>query len=153
LLVLEDKSFLKKALKTRSGSLNGFKSEAVMEHTQLTALININTIIIKLNEKIDTLLKIKLSEPVKGIPTEPALNCRNPNHIWSIEFVDDLFLIKYNYDKDFAEVVKMYYLCDFHIKMRWDKELLGWVAHNDFHENMFFKLSNSFPEWKCIDKR
>ena len=124
-----------------------------MEWNHLTALNNIKKHIIELCEKLDTLLKIKKNKPVKGIPTEPALNCRNPNHIWSIELIDDFFLIKYNYDKEFAEVVKTSYLSDFHIKMRWDKELLGWVAHNDFHEIMFLKLSNNFPEWKCIDKR
>ena len=117
-----------------------------MEHTQLTALI-------ELCIKFDTLLNLKRNKPVKGIPTEPVLNCRNPNHIWSIEFVDEFFLIKYNYDKDFAEVVKKTYLCDFHTKMYWDKKLLGWVSHKEYHEKMFLILSDIFPEWECIDKR
>ena len=117
-----------------------------MEHTQLTALI-------ELCIKFDTLLNLKRNKPVKGIPTEPVLNCRNPNHIWSIEFVDNLFLIKYHYDKDFAEVIKGSYSCPIYVRMEWNKKLLGWVAHKDFHEKMFLRINLNFPEWECIDKR
>jgi hypothetical protein len=115
---------------------------------QIEATNNVKYQIVELNNKIDQLLEIKKSKLV----TEPVLNCRNRDHVWSIEFNNENFLIKYNYNTDFAKTIKRILVGD-QILLKWDKYLLGWVASKEFHNQVFFDISDNFPEWECIDKR
>ena len=107
-------------------------------------LIKIN--FIELNKKFESLLEIKRIVP--GIPIEPALNCRDPDHIWSISFSGECVLIKYNYSPDFEKCIK-----NLRIKIYWDKYLLGWLANKEHHEKIYFQILEEFPTWECIDKR
>jgi len=112
-----------------------------MDYDKLQAINSLKIQLIELNKKFDENFK-------KNNPVEPVLNCRHPDHIWSIEFKDNLVIIKYHYNKDFAEYIRK--LC---VSLYWDKYLLGWVAEKDFHQEIFFQLLEKFPEWECIDKR
>ena len=120
-------------------------SRAEIDMMESLHLIKIN--FIELNKKFESLLEIiRINLPVE--PVEQVLNCRHPDHIWSIEFKDNLVIIKYHYNKDFAEYIRK--LC---VSLYWDKYLLGWVAEKDFHQEIYFQILEKFPEWECIDKR
>jgi hypothetical protein len=102
--------------------------------------------IIELNKKFESLLLLKKIVP--GIPIEPALICRHPDHIWSIQFSCEYVLIKYNYSHDFEKFIK-----NVKFKIYWDKYLLGWLANREHHEKIYFQILEEFPTWECIDKR
>ena len=74
------------------------------------------------------------------------LTCTQPSFIWSIEYLPDTVLIKYNYERDFAILVKT-------LPVIWDQYLKGWVAHKDFSDHIYGVIKHNFPEWKLIDKR
>ena len=80
------------------------------------------------------------------------LNCRNPEHVWSIEYVNDFVLVKYHYDKVFSENMRNYMHQMY--KVKWDETLLGWqVDKKLFDTKVFEEIKFTFPEWKCFDKR
>jgi len=75
------------------------------------------------------------------------LSCTRPEFIWSIEFLEQNVVIKYNYDRDFSRFIKhMKILC-------WDNYSNSWVAHKDFSDTVYSSICREFPEWRCIDKR
>ena len=109
-----------------------------VENDTLLEIINLKYQLDELNKKFDEYFK----------RSKAILNCRSPDHVWSIEFKNNNFIIKYIYNKEFAEWIK-----NINIKLYWDKYLLGWVAEKQYHEEVFFNILNKFPEWECIDKR
>ena len=119
-------------------------SRAEIDMMESLHLIKIN--FIELNKKFESLLKIK--QIVPGIPIEPVLICRHPDHIWSIIFSGEYVLIKYNYSPDFEKFIK-----NLKFEICWDKYLLGWLANKEHHEKIYFQILEEFPTWECIDKR
>ena len=114
------------------------------ENEMIDSLCLIKFQIIELNKKFESLLEIKRI----NLPIEPALNCRHPDHIWSISFSGEYVLIKYNYSPDFEKFIK-----NLKFKICWDKYLLGWLANKEHHEKIYFQILEEFPTWECIDKR
>ena len=119
---------------------------SLAEIDMMDSLRLLNRQFAELNKKFDKLLEIKRIVP--GIPIEPVLNCRHPDHIWSIEFSGDYVLIKYRYDSDFQKFLK-----NNSIKLYWDKNLLGILTNKEHHEQIYSQICKHFPEWECIDKR
>ena len=72
------------------------------------------------------------------------LNCRNPEHIWSIEYVQDFVLVKYHYNEEFSKLMRKYI---------WNESLQGWQVDKYLFDKLFAEIKNTFPEWRCIDKR
>jgi hypothetical protein len=96
------------------------------------------TVLDKLNEinkKLDFLIK------------DDHLSCTRPEFVWSIEYLEQNVVIKYNYDRDFSRFIKsMNILC-------WDKYSNSWIAHSDSSDTIYSLICRQFPEWRCIDKR
>ena len=80
------------------------------------------------------------------------LNCRNPGHIWSIEYVQDFVLVKYHYDEEFSKLMRNY-MYQLYLDVKWNESLQGWQFNKKFDSKLFAEIKNTFPEWKCIDKR
>jgi hypothetical protein len=85
----------------------------------------------------------KLSVLVK----DDHLSCTRPEFVWSIEILEQMVVVKYNYDRDFSRFIKSMGL------LQWDKFSNSWIAHHDFSDTIYPLICRQFPEWRCIDKR
>ena len=107
-----------------------------------------DTLISKIEKLTEQINNIKANQqPVEGVPAQLELTCTLPHFIWSIEYVNDIVLIKYNYDKEFSFFVKSINC------LAWDSYFKGWFAHKDLEDEVYYSIKYRFPEWICIDKR
>jgi hypothetical protein len=83
----------------------------------------------------------------KKLKTYEELSCTRPEFVWSIEHIPDTVLIKFNYDREFANFIRSLNV------LHWDEYNKGWYAHKDFSYSIHSSISSAFPEWRCIDKR
>ena len=45
------------------------------------------------------------------------------------------------------------YMHQLYLDVKWNESLQGWQFNKKFDTKLFAEIKNTFPEWKCIDKR